>query len=415
MKKIAILTIAVFLMTASSAMAWLSFDNAVPINMGNKTAYIVDADFDSSYAYGGEPLSGVSLGMDQVDIVIPITEKEGYSFVYDHSNRKLRVLTKVPPIVYDEKISFTVGTGVSLMYPAAWVFNVVDGSGNNCQWIYSGATDLSTNQFALVEEIKDGVRTGVSADATDTYYVTYATQAWRDLYNLIVQNETVSVSASGTSATCVTSGNTIFSFGYARAGATSYTPIDFNDTALVSEVGVDFGSSGTSTSYLNFADHSGTASKVFVTYLKYPPSGTFLKNRLVTGVSFSADQGSVAGVSTVSFGYKHPGPILTWGYNGFLVSNGDTSQKLVRTFNNIDAATKVKWNYPAAMGTINASGVSHYVYGYGFGDPSSAVTPTNVAYTWGYPWEIPNLDPMEVPNGTDLSDLDDVKLLVIGH
>ncbi len=411
----AVLFILIFCFSSVS-FAGLTVTSTTEDVWGKKRVKIKSIAFDSSYASGGESLTKASIGLAATDEVI-ILPKNGYTFEYDYTNETVKVKSQAPAIVYEEQHTATASAGITLDYPAAWILNVVDSSGNNCQWVYSGTTTLSTNQFALSAEIADNTRTGVTVDAADTYYITYATQAWKDLYDLLVQNEAISLSSSGASVVTVASGNTIFAFGCMRAGATTYTPVDFYDTPTSSEVGVDFGRSGTSTSYLNIALHTDAAN-AWITYLKYPASGTWLRDRFVSGVSFDATSGAVdvgSGVSYVTVaGLK--GPILTWNYTGFAPSVGDTTQKLVLPSTAVSAANTIKWNYPNPTMTIGAAAnLTMPMYGYGTGDPSSGVTLTNVAYTWGYPYEIPNLINLEVPDGRDLSNLTGVKVMLIGR
>lgn len=383
----------------------------------NKKVRSVTIAFDSSYASSGETLTAAGLGMVKIQRAI-IEPKDGYSFEYDYTNGKVKVLGNAPPIVYEEQHTATASSGITLDYPAAWIMSVVDSSGNPCQWVYSGATTLSTNQFATQGLMTKGERTGVTVDAADTYYISYITQAWEDIWNLLVQNQAIQFAGSGASAAVTGSGNTIMAFGCARAGATTYTPVDFYDTPLATEVGVDFGISGTSGSFLRTAVHTNTPTTVWVTYLKHAAPATWLKDRFLSGVSFDATSGSAdvgSGVSYVAVaGLK--GPILLWGVSGLAFSNGDTTQKLVRPSTAVSTVGYVKWNYANPTMTIsNAANLTTPIYGYNFGDPSSGVTLTNSAFVWGRPYEIPNLKQIEVPNGRDLSGLTGVKATFIGY
>jgi len=131
MKKSFMILIFIFILSILSAplvLAELTVSSVNTITLGNKRGIMANIAFDSSYAYGGEALSGVSFGMSAIDRVI-VEAKEGYTFEYDHTNNKLKVYTKAPPIVYEEKHSADTAGQFTLDYPAAFIVSVVRSGG----------------------------------------------------------------------------------------------------------------------------------------------------------------------------------------------------------------------------------------------------------------------------------------------
>ena len=344
--------------------------------------------------------------MSDVDQVI-VHSNGNYQFEYDKTNTKLKVFSVAPPIVYDEKIT-QAGSGASLMYPMAWPLFVCDEVGNPQRWILAGNTTPGGHEYCLVEPIRDGARTGVSPRGTGNYYVSYITQAWRDVYALLEQNQVVVLQNSG--ASCfLTSGQTIYGIGAIKSsGTTVFAPIDYKDTAGTTEMAVAFMNSGTTASYLRPAEGYG-GKQVYITYLKRPTSGSWLDRHTVTGTT--AYQ---SGVSIMYFDQK----VLAWLQGGAFISYGDNTNYLTgvsAVVNKTGIVKMVPQYVNTTPGTNGTNVIRDMMYGYNFADPSAGVTPTHHTYIRGLPSEIPNLQLLEVPNGTDLSNLTGVKVIMIGR
>uniref|UniRef100_A0A6H1ZMH9 Uncharacterized protein n=1 Tax=viral metagenome TaxID=1070528 RepID=A0A6H1ZMH9_9ZZZZ len=419
MKKSFMILIFIFILSILSAplvLAELTVSSVNTITLGNKRGIMANIAFDSSYAYGGEALSGVSFGMSAIDRVI-VEAKEGYTFEYDHTNNKLKVYTKAPPIVYEEKHSADTAGQFTLDYPAAFIVSVVRSGGTAYPVIYSGTTTLGMNTSCLPNGIDDGTRTGVSAYTPSVIYnVTYATQAWQDLYKLYVENELL----TGAGITRYTiSGNSIFACQSVKYGGavSGVTPIDYADTTAAGEIKIDFGdyvalgNSGATQAVCLIA--TGTQA-VYMTYLKSPPANSWLESHYVR------DEDATSGTSIMSLDK----PLLLWLNSGYGVSNGDPSWQIVLQ----DQPSF--FNYVKTSASPN-SGVSEMYTAWGFRGPAAAgaapsaaqvwgvydstnMSMTHATYLFGHPWEIPNLKPLEVVNGANLSDLTGVKVLVIG-
>ena len=423
----------ILLFGVNMAFADITASNLIRTMWGNKRVHIFDVAFDSSYNYGGEDLkdtSGASLFLSSVDTAI-IYGADGYTFKYDAANETVKAYTNAPPIIYEEQHIATGGTsGITafqLDYPAAFIVSLVDTGGTNYPIVYSGITNHSPDVATLSAPIQDGVRTGVSV-VNGTYVVTYATQAWSDLYGLLVQNELM----TGTGVTRHTiSGNSIFAFAWAKQdGALSgVTPIDYADVAATGEMGVDIFNSGTSTSGVTQATVLVATSAVqyYITYLKQPARNSWLEDRLIY------DEDATSGTSTVMLDRA----LLLWLTSGYAVNYDSASLQIVLQdqpvffignsqggYTDVSGVSEIRphWGFRGG-GTAETSGITafpttlaqEYTAEQVWSLHETSVTIEHAAYLYGHPWEVPNLKQLEVPNGTDLSKLTGVKVLLIGR
>lgn len=401
------------------AMAVLTISNLEQFNIGNKRGTICDIAFDSSYGYGGESLTGVSVGMDAIHRVI-VEGKDGYTFEYDHTNYKLKAMSDAPAIVWEEEhTSSDNDVAFYLDYPAAYVVAVVNTGGTAYPLTYSGTTNIASNKSTLPNGIEDDVRTGVSvASTTGDFVVTYVTQAWQDIYKLLVQNELL----TGTGITRYTiSGNTIFGWmcGKFDGDTSNLQVIEYSDTAAADEIGVDFGDNvalGNSGITQASCKISTGAKQVYATYLKHPGDDSWIVDRYVR------DEDATSGTSVHSLDQ----PLLLWLQGQYVTLTGDPPHVIV-------LEDQPKYYFHNKNVTLAGSGASEINtrWGYRGGaadaaalddsqvwtslDEANATDVTHATYLYGHPWEIPNLKPLEAKNGSDLSDLSSVKVLIIGY
>ena len=417
-----------FLMTgtAQAALSWEAITGTV---WGNKRVAMATVTFDSSYASGGESVSlrdaGIRLG--DVEHALIQSTNRNYSFEYDYENDKIKVFAPAPAIVWEEK--HTTGTGVTgftLDYPAAYVVAVVNSGGTAYPLIYSGSTTLGTATSCLSAPIQDGVRTGISVAATSgDFVVTYATQAWQDLYALLVQNELL----TGTGVTRHTiSGNTIFGYMCGTFGGSGVplNVIEWTDTAGALEIGVDFGD------YAN--GHSGATQAVcliptgtkatYITYLKHPGdtgNDNWLMDRYVR------DENAASGTSIHALDQ----PLLLWLQGQYVTMTGDPPHLIVLedqpvffnrvygsylggslgTDNSGCSEVLIRWNYRAKVPVVDVPSLSDHQVWLSV-DEANGTDLTHATYLYGHPWEIPNLVPLEVTNGTDLSNITATVLMI---
>jgi hypothetical protein len=226
-------------------------------------------------------------------------------------------------------------------------------------------------------------------------YVTYVTQAWRDVWDNLVQDESITFATGDNN---LASGNKIAAVMYIdqiTATATRIIPIDEDDTVGSGEAEVAFNSA---TNVLKVhSDQNAHAAKI--TYIKVPSSG-FLKDRL-----FHNEGATKAGGDpyTNTFDY----PILLWGYSGTVPINGAANLGIIR-YMDTPATTEavVDWFGLGARGA-GAPAVGTEV------GVKDNVTATG-AGIWGRIHEIPAVSTLaEVPSATDLSGIT-VRYMAIG-
>ena len=229
--------------------------------------------------------------------------------------------------------------------------------------------------------------------------VTYITQAWKEVWDNLVQDETKTLA---TGANTLTSANRIIALMYmdqTTATAAALKPVDEDDTVASGELEVAF--NAVAAQLTAHADQNAKAIKI--TYLKRPDSG-FLYDRLFhnEGATKAANVATDGYISTFDY------PILIWGYSGYFPGNGVATQALI-DFAGTPAAGEavIDWFNPGSRELTLA--------------PSSGTKVTTVtditgtgAGVWGRLDEVVDRQPLELRNGTSLA-LTNVRVLVIGY
>lgn len=343
---------------------------------------IAFGDSAKTYPFGGVPMPamgqfGMNKGIKALDIVAPIGC--GYEFRHDKANSKIKLFSPAPPIVYEEKHT-AVANLITLDYPAAWIVCVTQ-AGQNMAWGKSQAFgSLAANTFCVVGTIADGVRTQIYTDgATDTVYVTYATQAWKELYACLVQEEAVTL-ATGAKALA----NKVLAIGFVEAASTGVLlPVDIADTTADGEVGVKM---GYATGALDVnAAQDGEES--VVTYLAEPSTG-FLTDRFIED-----EDPAKAGTDPATQTFDRP--LLLWCFGAYAAVTGGATQVFIEEDATPAAGEcNCNWGFRGADGTGVAPAAGFTV------GCKSNVTVTAGAYIHGHPWEIPGVVPLEVKDGT---------------
>jgi hypothetical protein len=159
--------------------------------LGNKLHVLADVAFDSSYAIGGESISANNLGLSTIERLV-IEPCQGYTFEWDADNAKIKVFQPAPPIVHEEVVTCTSKVGY-LKYPAAHIEYVSDGA--DAFLVIPGGLTPVTKSVAV--DMGFSLTTGVLTkgqrcsltfyDAVTTVYVSYVTQAWKEVTDNMVQ------------------------------------------------------------------------------------------------------------------------------------------------------------------------------------------------------------------------------------
>ena len=348
--------------------------------------------FDASYPYGGESMSGLAgyfKGTVSSELVVLFEQAEGLTFQWDRTNNKVQAFAPAPPLVFEAKHTAS-SKAVTLDYPAAWIVNVCTAGQN--EELQAISDTVSDNECQLTSLIAQGTRTGITTfGASDVIYVTYATQAWRELYMLLQQEEAVTLATGSVALTYAP-----MAFGYCFAATTgSLIPVDNADTTATGEVGVDFTvAAGAGTAALDI--HSGQdAETAKVTYLEKPAATTWIGSRLVEDED-PAKAGSDPYTQMYDF------PLLMWNITGSHTVTGGTTLTIIES--GVAAATGeincLDWQYGGYDLLAGAGGAIAAGHGWGAKDN---VSTTAGCYLKGHPCEIPGLVPLEVKDTTDLS------------
>jgi hypothetical protein len=215
-------------------------------------------------------------------------------------------------------------------------------------------------------------------DLCDTVYVTYITQAWKDVWDNLVQEE-----AQTTTTHAATLTNIPIAIQAINATGTTSTNVclmlDKDDTPATGECKIV-----PTTGVITFAAADAVTSCV-VTYIKKPTSG-FLYNRFVAEESMSAS----SNVCTPTY------PILIWGYSGQIPENTAVTEEFISLAGTAGTGeAKLDLMYPGTRIT------------------GQSVSTGTAMYVWGRPDEIETV-PLEVKDGEDLSDLTSIRVIFLG-
>lgn len=215
-------------------------------------------------------------------------------------------------------------------------------------------------------------------DLSDTVYVTYITQAWKDVWDNLVQEE-----AQTTTTHAATLTNIPIAIQAINATGTTSTNaclmLDKDDTPATTECKI-----AATTGIITFAAADVVTSCV-VTYIKKPTSG-FLYNRFVAEEAMTAS----SNVCTPTY------PILIWGYSGQLPENTAVTEQFISLGGSAGTGeAKLDLIYPGTRIT------------------GQSVTTGTAMYVWGKVDEIETV-PLEVKDGEDLSDLTSIRAIFLG-
>jgi hypothetical protein len=267
---------------------------------------IAFGDGSATYPNGGVPMPAIgNFGMGREVSALSIVDSSdtGIIYKYDQSERKVKVFVKAPPIVHEEVVTVTTNVGY-LKYPAAHIEYVSDGAdafqvipGGLTPVAKSVAVDMGFNLTTGV--LTRGQRCSLTFKSTDTVtscYVSYITQAWKEVADNMVQ-------------ACMTSGAR--TYGHADLSFTAGTPdvmklgedmvavqsVTWNDGGTIkpmqplkddgsvtngrTEVVIDF-RKATSFGEMSFHQTDAvdtTGDIIYVTYIRDPGAGHFLYDR----------------------------------------------------------------------------------------------------------------------------------------
>ncbi|KKN72865.1 hypothetical protein LCGC14_0407200 [marine sediment metagenome] len=371
--------------------------------------------FDNSYLAGGESISGISnyfKGTVSGELVVNFEQHQGYNFEWDRTNNKVKVFGPAPPIVWEELVDCSSDLAY-LAYPAAYIIYVA--SANTAHKVIHGSLTPAAGQVAVDMGDTAGVFTRgkrcsltfPSGEGAASTYITYITQAWKDVVDNIVNAKlTAGARVYGHASLALTASTPdSIDLGEAAIAIQSYTWDDNGtikdcdalykgETAATKEVTIDFANAtNTTLEVLQTDTQDATTDSIYITYIKKPSSGMLSDNFIeeddltpstdVVTVSSGADLSNMLLFGTCG---GLPGP--TTKYTDLLRAGAT----LGTTVTNVNMTT----NLFVSNGTYAANTLT-------LGSDHNDANHLKLSYIWGAIPDIWPVVPLEVPNATDLS------------
>lgn len=249
----------------------LSFGDIEQHSQGDLRAVSTSVTFDASYASGGESLSPQQLGLGQ--FVGPLefqSSEDGYTFEWDASNSKIKVLatSSIPQLIVNESVTMAANTG-TLAYPPAYIISIEESGGGGIVYNIVGQGKVAVDNVSVAVNFLTGVIVNISADAPNPLLVTYFPQRAGTFFSLenLVIDESIVPSASKVNLTFraaaiqyIAGDTTPIAFTYETIGdgpGAGTVVVDFDDS---SETSIDFNSTDVSseaTCSVTYLKHSG--------------------------------------------------------------------------------------------------------------------------------------------------------------
>ena len=406
----------------------LTITNKTYDTWGRHRTYMFDMAFDSSYPSGGESLTPSDIGLEVIEQV-SIPNANGYALQYDIATEKFKVFAPAPLIVFEEVVTMTDGTTYdtgTTKYPMAWPLYASTAS-QALGLMPKGMNPVTKTVMIDMHADTPGTRaTLTSLQATDNYAtitISYITQAWTEVFDNLVEGETMVAGATTTNGITFTEGTPdVISFltpgpylcglmlGLDLNGTMSCPkPIELSETAVAGEYALDFSVTTTITlSPFETAAWDAATAVIYFNYIKLPAAG-FLKDRFIEQDTQTAS----SYIFTAAASGKNILQPLLWGTPGFMpgVTNSTTSGTWPIGGIGMTLGSTAQYqptNYYMKNGLVTAFTATS-----GSGaNTSNVVSPS---FVHGIPEQVQQTKWLEVPNATDLSDLTSVRVSMIGR
>lgn len=393
------------------------------------TGYL-DISFDSSYAYGGESIAAglAKLGFKTI-YSITAQPKIGYIFVSDITNEKLKVLNPSPPVVIHEEYVIVTSNVGYLKWPAAHI-NYIAGCTTahtpiNSKIPIAGGVTPAAGQCAVDLGYNDttgvlyqGQRTSLTflaADAIVGCYVSYVTQAWKDVAeNMSMAKMTSGVQTYGDGLTFTAGTPDNVKLGTDIVAMQSITWSDGGDAGTIKvpelladggapaatlETEIDFVKATTFGEVNHYATDAvdTTGDIVRYVYIKHPGAGTYLGDRFTNAtIADSSDTITYTGTPLI-YGHCGQTPMTTSDKQAIWVAVADAV-----------AARQIHW-------TTHPWGYAGCALGAAPIATMEGTTDDDNVPAWinGNSSEL-EIMPLQVPGGTNLSGLTNIRVIVTG-
>jgi len=389
------------------------------IRMSNGTISFGDGAL--TYPYGGVPMPAIgNFGMNKEVTALEIVDNSGGGLIYryDQANRKMKIFAQAPPIVFEEVVALTANLTGTTKYPMAWPIYASNGS-QALGLMPTGMTPVTKTIAINMHSATPGTRATITAKATDTYTtvtITYITQAWKEVFDNLVEGETMVAGATTTNGITFTEGTPdVISFitpgpylcglmvGLDLNGTMSCPkPLALAQTAVAGEYALDWTDAApvaTSVSPVTTENWNAATSTVYFNYIKKPTSG-FLYDRFVEEDAITAS-GQVA-THAGSTNILQP---LLWSTPGFMPSvtlATVTSATWPIGSIGMTLGATAQWQPTNYNPKNKAVGAATWTSGTGV----LATLVVSPSFVYGVAEEIPLLEPLEIPNATIIKDVD---------
>ena len=282
----------------------MAYDTLTTLTFGTGTTFVANGGFNGSNSWVmGNGWTYTAPGTIDKSAAGVGTLSQTFTTIIGHTYTLVFTVSGLTSGSVTPKVGGTTGTAVSA-------------NGTYTQQIVAGATSGGVVFTPTATTDRYSIAATVSVADSDVF-VTYVTQAWQDVWNNVVQDESITLA---TGANNLTSGNSIAAIMYldqitATAGALSI--LSSADTATAGTVPVAF---GVTTGQLK-ANAAQNAKAAKITYLKMPSSG-FILDRAVYEMTGAAGG---AGPYTSTFSR----PLILWGYTGCMPVTGSATLGLL--------------------------------------------------------------------------------------
>lgn len=363
------------------------------------------------YPYGGIPapangIFGFNKAVSAISLLSP--SSIGYSFRYDRTNHKIKIFAQAPLVVFEEVVALTANLTGTTKYPMAWPLYASNGN-QALGLLPAGLTPVTTTIAINMHSATPGTRATITAKATDSYStitISYITQAWKEVFDNLVEAEVMTAGATTTNGITFTAStrDTINFVGQILCGlmvglqlsttVSAPKPLFKGETSVAGEYALDWEDTTTKMSVATDQNWNAATASIYFNYIKKPTSG-FLYDRFIEEDELT----SSSQVATFSSGGRNsipmllstpgfmPGPTVsttsaTWPIGGTGMTLGSTAQ----------------WQPTSWHFKDRGVGASTFTSGTGV-NASLVVKPT---YIYGTPEEVQLVQPLELPNGTVL-------------
>jgi hypothetical protein len=367
------------------------------------------------YPFGGIPLPAIGrYGMYTApEMVISQPDTSGIIWKYDKTNHKLKAYHRAPLVVFEEVVALTDNLTGTTKYPMAWPLYASNGN-QALGLLPAGMVPVTTTIAINMHSATPGARATITAKATDSYStitISYITQAWAEVFENLVEAETMTAGATTINGITFTPATPdLISFlaagpflcglmvGLNLNGTISCPkPLGKAQTGVAGEYALDWTNTSpvaTTMAILAAAAWDAATAYIVFNYLKKPASG-FLFDRFVEEEAITAS-GQVA---THAAGGDVLQPLL-WATPGFMpsVTLSTTSATWPIGATGMTLGTTAQWKptnfYPKQKLVTPGSWTS--------GSGVLITLAVKPSYIWGVPEDIDSIVPLEMPDGVRL-------------